>query len=184
MVSDGERFSILVVDDEQNVLSTVRRTLRRLPVDVETAGSAESALRTVEAQKGRFAVVISDQRMPGMSGDQLLRRLRVLEPNAVRILFTGYTDMDTVIRAINEGQVFRYLQKPWEDAELQGLVLTALQHHKVLAENERLLARVREQEQTMAELERLNPGLTKLPERDESGAFIIEPPQPGSVPGI
>jgi DNA-binding NtrC family response regulator len=168
--------TILVIDDERNVLNSVKRTLRKLRVEVETADSAPEALVILGNLRGKIAAVIADHNMPGMTGVELLRRVKKVEPNAVRILFTGYADMDVVISAINEGEVFRFMTKPWQDLELQGLVLTAIQHHDVLVENQRLLRKVREHEATLGELEKQSPGLTDLPPRDETGAFIIEAP--------
>lgn len=183
MGTDSEPKVILVVDDERNVLNAVRRSLRKLHVHVETSDDATEALGTVRSMSKRIATVIADQRMPGLTGIEFLRKVKAVEPNIVRVLFTGFADMDVVIRAINEGEVFRFLQKPWQDVELQGLVLTALQHHEILVENERLLATVREQQETLEELERLNPGLTKLPPRDESGAFILDSSEFDAKPG-
>jgi FixJ family two-component response regulator len=174
MGTDKEPKVILVVDDERNVLNAVRRSLRKLDVYIETTDDATEALGVVRSMPDRIAAVVADQRMPGLTGLEFLRKVKDIHPNIVRVLFTGFADMDVVIRAINEGQVFRFIQKPWQDIELQGLVLTALQHHEILVQNERLLATVREQRDTLEELERLNPGLTKLPPRDESGAFILD----------
>jgi len=168
--------TILVVDDEKNVLSAVRRCLRNLDVAVETAENAYDALAVIRRSYGGVAVVIADQKMPGMTGLELLQRIRDASPRTVRVLFTGYAEMDLVIRAINEGEVFRFVKKPWDDVELQGVVLCALQHHRLLVENERLTDEVTRQQEDLEELERMNPGLTRLPPKDSTGAFIIEPP--------
>jgi response regulator RpfG family c-di-GMP phosphodiesterase len=173
---EEKRHSILIVDDERNVLSAVRRCLRSLPLSIETISDPIEAAATVRERTGTIAAVIADQRMPGMTGLDLLRRVKEVSPHTVRILFTAYTDMEVVIRAINEGEVFRFVRKPWEDAELMGVVLSAIQYHELIEENERLLRTVRAQQETLEELERANPGLTTLPPRDEDGAFIIEPP--------
>lgn len=170
--------TILVVDDEKNMLNAVRRAVRSLPVAVETTSDPMEAAAIVRERGRDFAVVIADQRMPKMSGLDLLRRVKLMAPATVRILFTAYTDLEVVIRAINEGEVFRFVKKPWDDEELIGVVLSAIRHHELIAENERLLAKVREQAETLEELERRNPGLTQLPPQDEGGAFIIEPPDP------
>lgn len=169
---------ILVVDDERNVLNAVRRSLRSLPATLETFSDPVEAASAVRDRPDEFAAIIADHRMPAMTGLELLRRVKDMAPDMVRILFTAYTEMDVVIRAINEGEVFRFIRKPWEDAELVGVVLSALSHHELILENRRLLATVRRQQETLEELERANPGLTRLPPRDEDGAFIIEPPDP------
>ena len=165
---------VLVVDDERNVLNAVRRSLRTLPVAVRLSNDPYEAISVLRDE--RIAVVIADQRMPGMTGLDLLRRMKDVSPRTVRILFTAYSELDVVVRAINVGEVFRFLRKPWDDAELQGVVLSAVKQHELVMENERLLRTVRKQQETLGELERSQPGLTRLPPRDESGAFIIEAP--------
>src|SRR5215475_6428441 len=98
---------ILLVDDDKNVLDGYRRILGREFV-LETAIGGPAALRMVE-EHGPFAVVVSDMRMPGMDGVQLLQKVKVLAPNTVRVMLTGNSDMDTAINAINEGNIFRFL---------------------------------------------------------------------------
>ncbi|HEY4355882.1 MAG TPA: HD domain-containing phosphohydrolase [Acidobacteriaceae bacterium] len=101
---------ILLVDDEPAVLAGYERTLYR-EFEIETATGGEAGLQALE-QKGPFAVVVSDMRMPGMSGAQFLTKVREQFPESVRILFTGYTDITAAIEAINHGNIFRFLTKP------------------------------------------------------------------------
>ncbi len=174
--------TIFVVDDEPKVTRAVQRDLRNIPnLSVEAFTDPGTALLSIQNHPTPVAAAIVDEQMPGTTGLELLREMKVAFPNVVRILFTGCADMELVIRAINEGEVYKFLQKPWAEYELHCVVLSAIQHHDLLEENERLLKQVKEQKLTLNALEREHPGITKLPPRDSSGAFIIEPPDAGST---
>jgi response regulator RpfG family c-di-GMP phosphodiesterase len=125
---------ILLVDDDKNILDGYRRILSREFL-LETGLGAEQALKMVE-ENGPFAVVVSDMRMPGMDGIQLLARIKVLSPNTVRVMLTGNADMGTAIDAINEGNIFRFLNKPC-GKEMMAKTLTAalIQYRLVTAED-------------------------------------------------
>ncbi len=101
---------ILLVDDDCNILDAYRRSLSREFL-METALGPEQALKLL-AQDDPFAVVVSDMRMPGMDGIQLLNAIKTQSPDTVRVMLTGNADMDTAIKAINEGSIFRFLNKP------------------------------------------------------------------------
>jgi len=128
---------ILLVDDDKNILDGYRRILGREFL-LETALGGPEALRMV-GEHGPFAVVVSDMRMPGMDGIQLLGKVKVLAPNTVRVMLTGNADMDTAIDAINEGNIFRFLNKPC-GKELMAKTLTAalVQYRLVTAEDQLL----------------------------------------------
>lgn len=115
---------LLLVDDEENILRSLQRILRREPYELGTAASGEAALSMMEEQK--FDLVISDARMPGMDGPTLLAEIKKKWPYCIRILLTGYTDVTSTIKAINEGQIYRYISKPWDDEELKLIVRQAL----------------------------------------------------------
>lgn len=123
------RPRILCVDDEPQVLDGLRDALRR-SYDVQVALGAHEALELLK--EGGFALVISDMRMPGMSGAVLLREARRVAPLTVRMLLTGYADADAAARAVNEGQVFRFLQKPCSGEALQSACAAAVGHHRML----------------------------------------------------
>jgi len=101
---------ILLVDDDCNILDAYRRSLSREFL-METAVGGEQALKLL-AQDDPFAVVVSDMRMPGMDGIQLLNTIKSQSPDTIRVMLTGNADMDTAIKAINEGSIFRFLNKP------------------------------------------------------------------------
>lgn len=115
---------LMLVDDEENILRSLQRILRKEPYELETATSGEAALSMMEEQK--FDLVISDARMPGMDGPTLLAKIKKKWPFCIRILLTGYADVTSTIKAINEGQIYRYISKPWDDEELKLIVRQAL----------------------------------------------------------
>ena len=124
---------ILVVDDEDIVLSALRETLRRQNYDVTVTAQPPTALE--ELQQNRFAVVIADQRMPLMSGLELLNRARKIQPAATRILMAGVVSLDTVIDAINQGEIYRFIVKPWLREELLVTIKNAVQRHELVLQN-------------------------------------------------
>jgi len=115
---------LLLVDDEENILRSLKRVLRREPWELVTVNSGEEALAAMAEQK--FDLVISDARMPGMDGPTLLAEIRRKYPWCVRILLTGYADITSTINAINDGQIYRYISKPWDDDELRLIIRQAL----------------------------------------------------------
>ena len=127
---------ILFVDDESNILQTVRRVMRKADIEIETSTSPKEALELVEKEK--YAVVVSDQRMPGMGGVELLERVRTLSPDTIRVILTGYADVQASVDAINRGAVYRYLNKPWEDDDLRNTVRQAVDQYLLVQENRRL----------------------------------------------
>jgi len=128
---------ILLVDDDSNVLDGYRRGLSREFL-IETAIGADQALPLIE-KNGPYAVIVSDMRMPGMSGTQLLSAVRAVAPDTVRIMLTGHADMETAIAAINEGNIFRFLLKPCaRDAIAKTLTAALVQYRLVTAEKQLL----------------------------------------------
>ncbi|OEY66573.1 HD domain-containing phosphohydrolase [Marinobacter sp. X15-166B] len=115
---------LLLVDDEENILRSLHRVMRREPYELAFARSGEEALQRLATET--FDLVISDAHMPGISGPDLLARIKQKYPGCIRILLTGYTDLASTIAAINEGQIYRYISKPWEEDELRLTVRQAL----------------------------------------------------------
>jgi CheY-like chemotaxis protein len=140
-VSGSERTRILVVDDEEAILETMTFTFED-DYDVVTSSSPRDGLAKLE-RHAPVAVVISDQRMPEMTGVELLAEVYKRHPNTVRIILTGFADMDAIIGAINDGHVYAYVTKPWEPDQLKQVVRRAVDHHRLACENERLLAELR-----------------------------------------
>jgi response regulator RpfG family c-di-GMP phosphodiesterase len=129
--------SVLFVDDEPNILSGYERQLRK-QFHIHTASGGDAGLQTI-AEKGPFAVVVSDFRMPQMNGIQFLSRVREIAPDTVRMMLTGYAEINAAIGAINEGNVFRFLTKPCDTVDLTNAVFEAIrQYHLIIAERELL----------------------------------------------
>lgn len=130
---------VLFVDDEPNVLQAIRRQLRGRFV-TEEAGSGEQALERL-AVDGPFAALVSDMRMPGMSGAELLARVRETSPDTVRVVLTGHADMDSALAAVNEGHVFQFLMKPCAPESLTRVLESALEHYRLVHAERELLER-------------------------------------------
>ncbi len=138
-VPDAQKPRILFVDDEERIL-TALKTLFRDDYHVFTAESGTLALELVA--KFKIPVIVSDQRMPGMTGVELLRRVREANPGAVRLLLTGYSDLAAIVGSINEGEVFRFLMKPWDAQEIRAAIAEAVQVAQELEEPPTLVDRV------------------------------------------
>lgn len=149
---------VLFVDDEENILKALRRLFIGEDFEVIIAPSGAEALKIVNSRDD-CAVVVSDQRMPGMTGVEFLAQVRKKAPFAVRILLTGYADIQAAMDSINRGGIYRYLTKPWQDDDLLNTVRTAHQQYQLLRENLRLNALVKKQN---AELKRWNADLEIL----------------------
>lgn len=129
---------VLCVDDEAHILSSLRRALRAPDLQVHTANSGAEALALLA--KTPVDLVISDMRMPEMDGAALLEQVQLAHPDTVRVLLTGQADHRDTIAAINRGSLYRYLQKPWDDAELKQVVRQGLERRELEQERRRLLA--------------------------------------------
>ncbi|WP_300630569.1 HD domain-containing phosphohydrolase [Pseudomonas sp.] len=123
------KSAVLLVDDEESILNSLRRLLRSQPYDVVLATSGAQALEIMAARP--IDLVMSDARMPGMDGATLLAEVHRLYPGTSRILLTGYADLTTIIKAINDGQIHRYISKPWNDEELQLILQQSLEHQRL-----------------------------------------------------
>ena len=146
----SELPGILFVDDEVNLRKSLERLFRLEPVATYLASSAEEALRILEREQ--IQVVVSDQRMPGMTGAELLAEVRERHPDVVRMMLTGDTEIDVAVAAINRGQIFRLITKPWNDDELRATVLQALETYQMRCEIERLNGITREQNRRLQEM--------------------------------
>lgn len=142
--------TVLLVDDEPNILRALRRVLRQEPYTVLTADDGEQALAVM--RESVVDLVVSDSRMPGMDGAELLSRIQQEWPDCRRLMLTGHADMTSTIRAINEGQLYRYIAKPWSDDELRQILRQALAHHQAEREQRRLEALTRAQNRELAAL--------------------------------
>lgn len=144
------RRPILVVDDEPDILRSLKSLLRH-EFQVYTAGGGEEAMRVLE--ENEIHVVMTDQRMPRMNGVEVLRRVKATHPEAMRVIFTGYADVQAVIDAVNQGNVFRYVAKPWDPDDLIASLKEAGEAYDWLTNRERLLADLRAHEEQCVALD-------------------------------
>jgi putative nucleotidyltransferase with HDIG domain len=121
---------ILLVDDEQNILNSLERLFLDAPFRVLTASSASEAMKLV--QKNSISVIISDNIMPGINGINFLSWAKTASPDSVRLLMTGYADMQTAIDAINRGEVYRFITKPWDPVELENIVHDSFAKYRII----------------------------------------------------
>ncbi len=132
--------TLLLVDDEPNIVSALRRLFRREGYRIATAGSGAEGLQRMAEYE--VDVVLSDQRMPGMTGVEFLRRAKELYPDTVRMVLSGYTELQSITDAVNEGAIYRFLTKPWDDERLLVHVREAFAHKEMADENKRLASEV------------------------------------------
>jgi two-component system probable response regulator PhcQ len=176
-----EKSKLLLVDDEPNLTSALVRSLDRSQFEIFTADSAEKGLMILAGND--IDVVVSDERMPGMTGSQFLTEVRKKWPNTIRMILSGQADLEAAVRAINEGEVYRFLLKPCHPKELQLTILQGLQHKKLVAQSRKLLQEHQKTMNLIDALEKDNPGITKI-ELDEDGAIMMEDDEPGALEDV
>ena len=148
---EGDRKrTLLLVDDEENIVAALKRLLRRDGYQILTAHSGAEGLQRLAEHE--VDVIISDQRMPGMTGVEFLRRAKELYPDTVRMVLSGYTELQSITDAINEGAIYRFLTKPWDDERLRKHVQEAFRTKELADENKRLDSAVTEANQELAQV--------------------------------
>lgn len=162
--------NILVVDDEETVRESLASILAREGYRVSVAESAEEGLRILKDQP--IQLLISDHNMPQMSGLEFLKLVRERHPNVLRIMLTGDPDPQTIIRSINEGEVYRFIKKPWDNTMLRVTVYFAFETIVLEEENRRLIAALRRQMSFLRDLEKDFPYLAAVT-RDEDAALLL-----------
>lgn len=162
--------NILIVDDEALVLSSLYRTLRGPTRKIVTELSAEEAL--VRLQEKRFKVVITDERMMRMQGSEFLVQVRKLYPQTVRILLTGHATLEAAMKAVNEGEIYRFLTKPWNDDILKQIVDDAINKFDIEQETVCLIQQIFNKPDVLEQLEQNFPGISST-NRDSSGCFHL-----------
>jgi diguanylate cyclase (GGDEF)-like protein/PAS domain S-box-containing protein len=166
--------TLLLVDDEPSIVASLKRLFRPDGHIILTANSGHEGLEVLS--KHKVDVIISDQRMPGMTGVEFLRAAKVNYPDTIRIVLSGYTELKFVTDAINEGAVYRFLTKPWEDGQLREHIHKAFEHKELLEDNRQLDIKIRSTNQELVAANRqLGDVLQKTRhqiERDESSLAI------------
>lgn len=161
--------TLLLVDDEENILASLRRLFRRDGYRILTASSGAEGLELLA--RNEVDVIVSDQRMPGMTGVDFLRRCKVMRPETIRMTLSGFTDLQSIIDAVNEGAVYKFLTKPWDDERLREHVAQAFQQKQLVDENARLHQQVT---QANADLARMNQQLEALLARQREQVQLME----------
>jgi two-component system probable response regulator PhcQ len=163
---------ILIVDDEPNILAMLNRLLRTEDREIILAENVTDGLEKLKG-RGGVDLVISDNRLPDITGVDFLVKVRQLYPDTIRILITGYPDLDAAVKAINKGQVYRFITKPWENEELKLIVKQALDYCDVLRDNRALLKIARQQAEWMKNIQQKYPQVNES-EFDKMGVYIVE----------
>ena len=152
-----DKHTILCVDDEPNILHSMKRLLRKEGYRLLTAQSADDGLKILE--ENEVHLVISDQRMPEMSGTEFFAIVKERYPDAIRIILSGYTDVDSITESINKGHIYKFLLKPWNDSNLKTEIKQTLEQYDLIQTNKKLHAKVVEQNE---ELKKINENLENL----------------------
>jgi response regulator RpfG family c-di-GMP phosphodiesterase len=142
--------TLLLVDDEPNIINALKRTLRRDGYSIFTANSAADGFDLLAEHK--IGVIVSDQRMPHMTGVEFLRKVKELYPRTLRVVLSGYTDLESVTSAINEGAIYRFMTKPWDEEQIRNNIREAFEHYEMEQRNQQLTL----------ELQRANEQLSML----------------------
>ena len=151
------KHTVLLVDDEEKIVNSLKRLLRKEGYQLITASSGAEGLKVLE--ENDVHLVISDQRMPQMSGTEFFATVREQYPDAIRIILTGYTEVDSITESINKGHIYKFFLKPWNDQNLKLEIKSALEQYDLIQANKRLNERVVEQNE---ELKRINENLEML----------------------
>ena len=165
------QHTILIVDDEPTVTAVLRDAFSREPYRILSAGSAEDALPILDREE--MDVVISDEKMPGMSGTEFLAVVRKKYPDSIRMILTGHASLESAVRAINEGEIYRFFTKPCNVLDIALTVRQALQKRELRRENQHLLSLQQQHSAMIEKLERKYPGITKV-SRDSKGEVLID----------
>ena len=161
---------VLLVDDDQNLLNGLRRALSRERYELLTAVGAQPALEILKGVK--VDVIVSDERMPGLKGTDLLKIVAREYPETIRIMLSGQASLETAIRAINEGEIYRFLLKPCNEIDLALSIRQALEQKELVCQSRKLLKAVQSQMSFLQSLEKEQPGISTL-RRTAEGAVVI-----------
>ncbi|WP_238384912.1 response regulator [Hahella chejuensis] len=142
METDQLPDALLLVDDEVNILRSLTRLFRREGYRILTANSAQEGLDILAQEP--VAVILSDQRMPGMTGSEMFKEVKSRYPDTIRLIMSGYTELESITSAINDGAVYKFLLKPWEDEKLLQHIREAFSIHELKSKNARLNEQLKE----------------------------------------
>lgn len=172
-------YRIMLIDDEENILKALHRVLhRQKDWEVETYSNGADAIK--RARVTSFDLFLSDFRMPEMDGVELLSQIKELQPDSMRFILSGFTDLDALLGAINKANIFRFISKPWDDADLIVSIKQALEIRDVIIENRILADEVRRQKEELEKRKKTidimqsdHPDLFKVNWGDD-GSIIVD----------
>jgi len=164
-VTESAEDNLLLVDDEPGVIQSLLRVMQDEPYRIHTASEAREGLRVLEQHSVK--VVVSDHRMPGMSGSDLLEEVRKRYPNMIRVMLTGQASVDAATRCINNGEIYRFIEKPWDDTEFRLVIRSAMNKYNVEESIRRLI--MRDFGALFEIYRRIDPGATLLPQCETCG---------------
>lgn len=167
MNKNDKPAEILLVDDEMEILRSLKRELRKENFNLTTANSAIEALEILKEKS--FQVIISDNRMPKMTGIELFEQVKELYPETMKIVLTGYTDMESAIKAINNGEIHKFVTKPWKREQLLEHIYSALEKYYLIQENQLLTTQLQE---TNSQLAQKNENLKELATTDRMTGLL------------
>lgn len=167
----SEKKRILIVDDNRDVLASIRRTLRRCGFDLTCVHQPSEALTLLS--NNEYDLLLSDIDMPGITGHDVMKHANQAQPTMIRVFVTGAGTMDAAVRAINEGEVHRFVRKPFEAEELRDLVREALERKAELDVVAEATTRARHKRNLHEHLEAEHPGITKV-NLDADGVYVVE----------
>lgn len=130
------KHKILLVDDEQNILNSLQRLLRKEGYEILLASSGKEGIEILK--KHSVSLIVSDQRMPQMSGVEFFNKIKDIHPDTIRVILSGYTNVNSILEAINQGRIYKFITKPWNDEELKLTIQRALEQHELISENRKL----------------------------------------------
>lgn len=166
------KHNILIVDDEPHILSSLKRVLEGEDKEIHLASDAEEAWKMLQ-EKGETEVIICDNKLPGMMGVDFFMKVKRLYPDTIKILITGYPDLNSAMDAINKAHIWRYILKPIEIEELKVLVKQAFDYYRILKENRILLQIARQQAEWLSALKKAYPQIVN-PEMDKNMDYALE----------
>lgn len=159
-----DTYTVLMVDDEPLILSSMRRLFRNERFELLTANSGQEALEIVAARP--VQVVVTDNIMPNMTGVELIKRIRDIAPNTIRMIISGQSQLDSVLEAVNEGEAFRFILKPWNDIDLKATINIALAHYQLRESHDRLIEELRRKGEILDRIAEQYPDILASVTRD------------------
>lgn len=163
--------TLLLVDDEEKVLNSLIRLFRKDNYKILTALSGTDGLEVLSNNK--VDLILSDYMMPGMKGVEFLSESKKITPDSIRIMLTGFADLQATMDAINKGEVYRFMTKPWDDDDLRLTIRQSLDYRNLYMENRRLADTVRKQNSLIEDLEKKHPGISDVA-TDGHGVLVID----------